>query len=76
MSQDLRKYISQTNVQLILGGLVLLFVVGVGLIAIFYGIPAALVGLLCLIGGLVPIGLVVLFLFGLDVLVKFINRDR
>lgn len=76
MSQDLRKYISQTNVQLILGGLVLLFVVGVGLIAIFYGIQAALVGLLCLIGGLVPIGLVVLFLFGLDILVKFINRDR
>ena len=76
MSQDLRKYVSQTNVQLILGGLVLLFVVGVGLIAIFYGIQAALVGLLCLIGGLVPIGLVVLFLFGLDVLVKFINRDR
>jgi hypothetical protein len=54
---------------------VLLFVVGLGLIAIFYGTGAALVGLLCLIGGLVPIGLVALFLFGLDIFVKKINKD-
>jgi hypothetical protein len=49
--------------------------VGLGLIAIFYGTGAALVGLLCLIGGLVPIGLVALFLFGLDIFVKKINKD-
>lgn len=75
MSRDLKKYASQTNVQLIFGGFVLLFVVGLGLIAIFYGTGAALVGLLCLIGGLVPIGLVALFLFGLDIFVKKINKD-
>ncbi|MDX9851467.1 MAG: hypothetical protein RBT01_13240 [Anaerolineaceae bacterium] len=75
MSRDLKKYTSQTNVQLIIGGFVLLFVVGLGLIAIFYGTGAALVGLLCLLGGLVPIGLVALLLFGLDIFVKRINKD-
>lgn len=75
MSRDLKKYTSQTNVQLIIGAFVLLFVVGLGLIAIFYGTGAALVGLLCLLSGLVPIGLVVLLLFGLDVFVKRINKD-
>jgi len=73
--RDLKKYAAQTNVQLIVGGLVLLFVVGVGLIAIFYGTGAALMALLCLVGGLVPIGLVVLLLFGLDIFVKKINKD-
>ena len=75
MSRDLKKYASQTNVQLIFGGFVLLRVVGLGLIAIFSGTVAALVGLLCLICGLVPIGLVALFLFGLDIFVKKINKD-
>ena len=76
MSHDLKKYAAQTNVQLIIGGLVLLFVVGLGLIALFYGTGAALMGLLCLLGGLVPIGLIALLLFGLDLLVKRINKDQ
>jgi hypothetical protein len=36
MSRDLRKYIRQTNVRLVVGALVLLFVVGDGLIYLFY----------------------------------------
>jgi len=74
MPRDLRKYASQTNVQLIVGGLVLLFVVGLGLIALIYGLNAALMGFLCLLGGMVPIGLVVLVMFGLDVIVKKSNK--
>jgi len=75
MSRDLRKYGSQTSVQLIVGALVLLFVVGIGLIGWFYGIGAALMGFLCLLGALVPIGLIALSLNGLDAIVKRINKD-
>lgn len=70
MPRDLRKYATRTNVQLIIGGLVLLFVVGVGLIALIYGPNAALLGFICLLGGLVPIGLIALFLFGLEAIGK------
>ena len=75
MSRDLRKYVSQTNFQLIVGALILLFVVGVGLIAWMYGWGAALMGFLCLLGALVPIGLIALSLNGLDAIVKRINKD-
>jgi magnesium-transporting ATPase (P-type) len=75
MSHDLRKYTSQTNVQLIAGALLLLFIVGLGLIAWLYGVRAALMGFLCLLGALVPIGLIAFFLFGLDLIVKRINKD-
>jgi magnesium-transporting ATPase (P-type) len=75
MSRDMRKYGSQTNVQLIVGALVLLFVVGIGLIAWIYGLGAALMAFLCLLGALVPIGLIALSLNGLDAIVKRINKD-
>ena len=75
MSRDLRKYTSQTNLQLIIGALVLLFVVGIGLIAWLYGTYAALMGFLCLLGAMAPVGLIALFMFGLDAIVKRINKD-
>jgi hypothetical protein len=75
MARDLRKFAANTNTQLIVGGLLLLFVVGLGLIALFYGMSAALVGLLCMLGGLVPIGLVALLMFGLDVIVKKSHKE-
>jgi magnesium-transporting ATPase (P-type) len=75
MTRDLRKYTSQTNVQLVVGALVVLFLVGLGLIAWLYSPGAALMGFLCLLGALVPVGLIALFLFGLDVFVKRINKD-
>jgi hypothetical protein len=75
MSRDLRKYAAQTNVQLIGGSLLLLFIVGLGLIAWLYGPGAALMGFLCLLGALVPIGLIAFFMFGLDLIVKRINKD-
>ena len=75
MTRDLRKYASQTNFQLIGGALLILFIVGLGLIAWLYGPASALMGFLCLLGALVPIGLIALFMFGLDAIVKRINKD-
>ncbi len=75
MSRDLRKFAAQTNAQLIFGAFILLFVIGIGLIGWLYGVGSAVMAFLCLIGALVPIGLVVLSLAGLDVLVKRINKD-
>jgi hypothetical protein len=75
MTRDLRKYTSQTNFRLLLGIFFLFFVVGIGLIWLIYGLPAAIVGLLCLLGALVPVGLIWFFMFGLDWIVKRANRD-
>lgn len=58
MSQDLLKYARQTNVRLFLGFLLILFIVGDGLIYIYYGIGGALMGLLCLMAGLLPLILI------------------
>lgn len=75
MTRDLRKFARQTNVRLVAGALVLLFVVGDGLIYLIYGKSAALMGLLCLLGGLVPVGLTLLALSLLDWITKRANRD-
>jgi hypothetical protein len=72
-SRDLRQYANQTNIRLILGALVLIFVVGVGLIYLFYGSEAAMLGILCIGLGLVPLIFIGLLLFGLDWIVR---RDR
>jgi hypothetical protein len=53
--RDLRKYAKQTTVQLIVGAVVILLVVGLGLIYYFYGIGGAVSGLLCVGAGLLPI---------------------
>jgi hypothetical protein len=75
MSRDLRKYMKGTNVRLIVGALVALFVVGDGLIWLIYGFGAAVMGLLCMIGAFVPIGLILLLLNLSDWIVKRANRD-
>ena len=70
MKRDLRKYAKQTNIQLAVGAFVLLFGVGTGLIYFIYGPGAAVVGLLCLLGSMVPIALILLALYGIDWFVK------
>ena len=75
MSRDIRRYAAQTNIRIAVGALALLFSVGLGLIWVVYGAGAALSGLLCLLGTLVPIALIVLVIWGLDWLVKRSN-DR
>ncbi len=75
MSRDLRKYASETNIRLIIGGLFLVFVVGIGLIYVFYGQGAALIGLLCLIVGLIPVILIWLMFFILDIITKRAKKE-
>ncbi len=66
MSHDLRKYARQTNSRLIIGFIVLLLVVGVGLILIFYGKSAALMGLFCILAALVPVLMIILAFWIID----------
>jgi len=75
MTRNLQKYARQTNLRLIAGALVLLFIVGDGLIYLFYGSSAALMGLLCLLAGMTPVVLVVLIILILDWITKRVNRD-
>lgn len=75
MSRDLRKYARQTNVQLGVGAVLLLFLVGDGLIYLIYGKGAAIMGLTCLLIGLAPIVLIFLLMILLNWIVKLANRD-
>jgi energy-converting hydrogenase Eha subunit E len=75
VTRDLRKYARQTNLRLIAGALVLLFIVGDGLIFLFYGSSAAMMGLLCVLAGMTPVMLVALILLLLDWITKRANRD-
>lgn len=76
MSQDLRKYNAETTRRMIFAALVILLVIGLGLIAVFYGWGAAIFGLICLIGMALPIGLVLIALFGMDKLVAWLDPDK
>ena len=73
MKRDLRAYTKQTNIRLALGAFFLLFGVGISLIYLIYGRGAAAVGLLCLVGSLIPIGLIFIALYGIDWIVKRAN---
>ncbi len=70
MSKDLRQYTRQTNRRLMIGFLVLVFLIGGGLIYILYGRGAGITSLFCLLGALVPVLMVVLLLWLLDLVVK------
>jgi len=70
MARDLRRYARQTNTRLIVGGVLLLFVVGDGLIYLIYGPEAALLGMICLMAGLSPLLLIWLAL----TVVEWISR--
>ena len=63
MSRDIRQYMKQTETRLILGFLLLVFLIGDGLIFYFYGTGAGIAGLTCLAGMMVPVFLIVLFLW-------------
>lgn len=73
---DLRKYAKQTNLRLIIGALALLFIVGDGLIFLIYGPGAAVTGLLCLIGGMVPILMVIGILQLMEYFLKKADKDE
>ena len=75
MSRDLRKYVKETNLRLLIGAFISLFVIGIGLIWWIYGPGAAVMGFLCLLGALVPIGLIFHFLYLSDWILKRAGRD-
>jgi hypothetical protein len=63
---DLRRFRNATDRNLLIGFFIVLFVVGGGLIYIFYGPGGLLTGLVCMFGGAVVAGGVVLVTFGFD----------
>lgn len=72
---DLRNYSRQTNIRLIIGSILIIFIVGDGLIFFIYGPGPALVGFLCLVAGLLPILLILLIFWIIDKVVKRANRE-
>lgn len=70
MTRDLRKYAQQTNFRLAVGFLALLFILGSGLIWVIYGPQAALLGLVCMLFGLVPIIMIIVVFWGLELLMR------
>ncbi len=73
MSRDLRRYARQTHLRSLIGFVLLLLLVGDGLIYLFYGRGAAVMGLLCLGAGLAPLVLIAVLLWGMD---WFVRRAR
>ena len=73
--RDLRRYARQTNFRLAAGGILILFVVGIGLIYLIYGKGAALLGFACLVLGLAPMLLIWLALLALEWVAKQADRD-
>jgi hypothetical protein len=74
-SRDLRNFARQTTTRLIAGGLLLLFIIGDGLIYLFYGSASAVMGLICIGAGMVPILLILGFFWVTDWIVKR-SRDE
>jgi hypothetical protein len=72
---DLRRYARGTQLRLAVGALALLFVVGGFLIYLFYGPASAALGWLCLIVGLLPVGLIVAALWIADIVVRRSHDD-
>ncbi len=74
MSRDLRKYARNTNIRLLVGFILLLFIVGGGLIYMIYGLQGAFFGFVCLLAGLAPLVLIALILWIMEWIVKRANE--
>ena len=75
MGHDLRHYARQTNIRLIIGFLLVLFLIGDGLIYLFYGQGAAIMGVVCLLAGLAPVILITIALRIIDWVVRRNNTE-
>ena len=75
MTRDLRKYARDTNLRLLAGFILMLFVVGGGLIYLFYGLSGMIFGLLCLLAGLTPLVFIGLLLWGMEWVVRRANEE-
>jgi len=65
----------QTNIRLIIGGILLLFIVGSGLIYVFYGVNATIIGLLCMALGLAPLCLIWLILTVIEWTARKVDKE-
>jgi len=74
MSRDLRDYARKTNVRLVVGAVLVLFVVGLGLIYLVYGKEAAGLGFFCLLAGLTPVFLILLIFILIERIMKSAGR--
>jgi hypothetical protein len=75
VTRDLRQYAKRTDIQLIAGFILLLFLVGEGLIWFFYGREGAILGLFCTVAGIAPIVLIWLLLSLAEKLVKRASHE-
>jgi hypothetical protein len=75
MSRDLRRYASQTQVQLLAGFVLLLLVIGDGLIYVFYGKEAAIFGVICSLIGLAPLVLIWLVMLVIGIVARKAGKD-
>lgn len=75
MTRDLRRYARQTNIRLLFGFILILFLIGIGLIYVFYGRQAALLGVFCMIFGLSPLVIIWMSLAVIEWIVKRANQD-
>ncbi len=75
MTRDLRRYARQTNIRLLAGFILILFLIGIGLIYVFYGQQAAILGIICMIFGLSPLLVIWFSLAIIDWVVKRANRE-
>ena len=73
--RDLRKYAKGTNLRLIIGFVLLLLLVGDGLIYLIYGPGAAITGVLCILGGLAPLGLIYILLLVVEKVAQKSNDE-
>ena len=68
--KDLREYSKETNVRLVLGAFILLFVIGVGLIWLIYGGNAAGMAFTCLLAALFPVILILGIFLAIEWILK------
>ncbi len=70
VTRDLREYTKKTRTRLVVGFLILVFLVGDGLIFLFYGKESGLFGVVCTLGALIPVLLIIIFLGIADKVVR------
>ena len=72
--ENSRQHRQRTDRNLLLGFFAILFLVGGGLIAIFYGGSAAALGVGCMAAGAVLAGLVMLIMLGIQWLSEWLDK--
>lgn len=73
--RDIRQYARQTNIRLVSGGFLLLFIIGGGLVYLFYGWRAAAMAFVCLLLGLAPLFLIWIALMLQGWFTKWVEKE-